>query len=318
LALSPRKIVLPNALEEVVRFADLPRLINRHNIAKDDIVYLSLEKVPFMSPYGLLGLLLIGKDIYEVTQRKSYIYARKDKLIKYLERMDFFEIGKAWFNRPNILDKPYYKFSRDAQTKNLLEIQQIGSNVDIGKFQVDSIVTKFGKRASAILQSFEKRMDVNSFIKVMAELCTNVYTHSLSDGYVAIQRYNYEKRGFQVVKLAVMDDGIGIKSSLEKRYKYGFQNESEYLKMALEPNISGAGDRGFGLCEVKSIVEKSQGYLWINSGGAAILIEPHGKKARFREYINLPLLRGTRIAIILAFGKITFSIDTAVDENLYS
>jgi hypothetical protein len=297
---------MPDGLEEISKFVDIIDCIRYRNLNMDDIIYIDLKKVSFISPYGLLGLLLIGRYLYELTGEKSHIIDSKDKLIQYLERMDFFKIGTQWFHTPSILKKVNYKYARSSKTDSLLEIQEIGSNTTQGKSDVDSIILKFRQRALAILDDFQKRMNIDFFIKIIAELCTNVYTHSQSNGYVAIQRYNYEKRGYEVVKLSVMDYGIGIKNSLEKRYNFKFDNEVDYLKKSLEPNISGAGDRGFGLYEVKDIVENSLGYLWINSGQSSILIDSNKKPL---EYTNLPFLNGTRIAIILAFENITFPLD---------
>jgi hypothetical protein len=303
----PLKIILSDGLKDIVQFKDvLTTVINRAPQSTDE-VYLDLQKVSFISPYGLLGLLLLGKHVYESTGQKIHVFARKDKLIQYLERMDFFKAGDTWFNKPSILKKRGYKFSRRDESNKLLEIHKISTHENMGKFDVDEIVSKFRQRATVILDSFQQKMDVNFFIKVMTELCTNVYTHSQSDGYVAIQRYLYDKRGFEVVKLAVMDDGIGIKKSLLKRYDFKYQNECEYIKKAFEPRISGAGDRGFGLYEVKSIVENSHGYLWVNSGDSAILLQPH--EVKFKEYVNIPFFKGTRIAIILAFERISFPLD---------
>jgi hypothetical protein len=116
-----------------------------------------------------------------------------------------------------------------------------------------------------------------------------------------------------VIKLAVVDYGIGIKHSLETKYKYNFRNDSEYIKKALEPGISGLGDRGFGLYEVQKIVKDSGGYLWMNSGESAVLLNPENQLI---EYANLPFLKGTRIAIILAFGKLNFVLDTDTRHTL--
>lgn len=306
------RLALPDGLNDIAKFGSVIHRLQAYRLNFNDQVYIDLKNVPFISPYGLTGLLLLGKHIYKITNNRSYVIDSKEEVIKYLERMDLFEIGSSWFHHPEIKNK----HSRNEKTKKLLEIQKISTSKEQGKLDVDEITEKFRKRASLILDSFQDRMDVNYFVKVIGELCTNVYTHSQSDGYIAIQRYNYPQREFEVVKLSVMDDGIGIKSSLNAMYNFNYQNETDYLIKALEPNVSGAGDRGFGLYAVKSIIEKSAGYLWINSDESAILIEPGEIKAK--EYINLPFMKGTRIAIILSFGKIDFSLDKDGQDNLLS
>lgn len=296
-------IVLPDGLDDVSGFGEVVTRLNVPSLGIDDVVDIDLANVSFISPYGLVGLLLLGKEIYQRTSRKSRLIDNNEDKLKYLERMDFFKMGELWFHDPQVSQK----HARNSRTRRLFEIHKISVSKGKGKFDVDEIVSEFRDRASLILDSFQEKMNVSSFIGVMGELCTNVYTHSKSDGYIAIQRYDYPRHGFEVVKLSVMDDGIGIRSSLEAMYKFKYQKESDYLLKALEPQISGAGDRGFGLAAVKSNVEKAAGYLWINSGSSAILLEPGSK--RIKEYINIPYLRGTRIAIILTFNKLNFMLD---------
>ncbi len=302
-------IDIPDGLEDVDKFRFVIDKINKSTLTLDSAVYFNLRNVSFISPYGLLGLLFLGKYVFKRTAKKITIIAVKDDFLLYLERMDFYKQGSEWFNSPN-LENTYL---RKYETDKLLEIQKISTNIEQGKLDVDDIIVKFRQRAKRILRNFRNKMDVDQFVKVMSEICTNVYTHSRSEGFVAIQRYNYQRTGFEVVKLAVVDYGIGIKNSLEDKYKYNFQHDSDYLKMAMEPGVSGLGDRGFGLYEVRRIVTDTLGYLWINSGDSAILLNPENQ---LKEYINLPLLRGTRIAIILAFGELHFHLDTDTRHSL--
>ncbi len=305
----PYNIDIPDGLEDIDKFGFVIDKISKSKLVKGNAVYFNLRNVSFISPYGLLGLLLLGKFVFKVTEKKITIIALNDEFLQYLERMDFYEQGGEWFNPPNLENK----FLRNCKTTKLLEIQKISTTVEQGMLDVDDIVIKFRHSAARILANFREKMNVNRFVKVMSEICTNVYTHSQSEGFVAIQRYNYQRTGFEVIKLAVVDYGIGIKHSLEAKYKYNFRNDSEYIKKALEPGISGLGDRGFGLYEVQKIVKDSGGYLWMNSGESAVLLSPENQLI---EYANLPFLKGTRIAIILAFGKLNFVLDIGTRHTL--
>lgn len=301
-------IDIPDGLDDIDKFSHVLERIQRSKLEPDTPVTVNLRNVRFISPYGLLGLLLIGKEIFERTGTKITVIDIKHELIRYLERMDFFKKGNRWYHDPQIDGK----FSRSSETKSLLEVHKISTSDD-GRGDVDDIVIQFRKRAVSILSTFRKKMNVDFFVKVMTELCTNVYTHSHSDGYVAIQRYKYQKTGGELVKLAVADDGIGIRKSLSARHNYDFSTDSDFIKMALEPGVSGAGDRGLGLHEVQKIVKDSSGYLWINSGSGAILCTPDGK---LNKFLNLTPCRGTRIAIILSVGEIKFQLDTTDRHSL--
>ncbi len=302
-------IDIPDGLDDIDKFGYVIDRIDKCKLEQNTPVTINLRNVRFISPYGLLGLLFIGKQIYERTGSRIHVIDTNYELIRYLERMDFFKKGSQWFHDPQI----DMKFSRSSETKSLLEIQKISTSKDHGKGDVDDIVIKFRHRAASILSTFRKKMNVDFFVKVMSELCTNVYTHSGSDGYVAIQRYKYQKSGLEIVKLAVVDDGIGIRQSLSAKHKFDFLNDSEFIGMALEPGVSGAGDRGLGLHEVQKIVRDSSGYLWINSGVGAVLCTPDGK---LNKYANLPSCRGARIAIILSLGEIKFELDTQDQHSL--
>lgn len=302
-------------LQQVHNFHRLFPLILRRNILPGEDVYFDISKVKFVSPYGLLGLLLIGKNIFSKSQKEIQLFGKDIKIIQYLERMDFFKIGCEWFRRPKIMDYEENRFLRNPRTSSLLEIQVVGENEHIGPDDVDDIVTKFRSRGTLILDTFQDRLNVNQFVNVLSELCTNVYSHSRSEGYVAIQRYRHTwEDEYEIVKLAVFDYGIGIKRSLEQKHNLFFEYDVEYLQKALELGVSGAGDRGFGLAAIRKLIDKASGYLWINSGQSALFVNA-GYMGKSYKIVNLPYFPGTRVAVMLTSKKVEFALDKEEKED---
>ncbi len=53
----------------------------------------------------------------------------------------------------------------------------------------------------------------------LSEVCQNIIEHSENKGFVGIQKYRFQNLNKNVVKIAVMDVGIGFRKSLSSRFK---------------------------------------------------------------------------------------------------
>jgi anti-sigma regulatory factor (Ser/Thr protein kinase) len=108
--------------------------------------------------------------------------------------------------------------------------------------------------------------DVLDATKVVSELCYNVVDHSQTEGVAVAQIYQ-DRTGKRFVSLAVVDDGVGIRSSLAQRYPEAASwSHAKAVQQALDGLSSRPLGGGAGLRSVRAIVRRYQGRLAIRSG----------------------------------------------------
>jgi anti-sigma regulatory factor (Ser/Thr protein kinase) len=255
---------------------------------------IDLRDVSFIDPYGMVGLLEIGELCVLEDVRKTIVLPKSDEVCRYLDRMDFFTFAKRYFS---LEDTSYDtgKYQRSSDSDVLLEITPIEKTNDI-----HFIVGKVRDRAQAILAThlrYDERA-INGFIVALSEICQNIIEHSENKGFVGIQKYRYQSLGRNVVKIAVMDVGVGFRKSLANRFK--LQNDFEAIDKALLHGASRYEDegRGHGLAGVRKFVTQWQGRLSIRSGTARLSIIPQWARGRDQER-NLTFFPGSQINILL-------------------
>ena len=116
--------------------------------------------------------------------------------------------------------------------------------------------------------------------------------------FVGIQKYHFQNLNKNVVKIAVMDTGIGFRQSLSKRFS--FQNDLKAIEEAMIRGASRYADegRGHGLAAVRRFVNQWNGKISIRSGTAKGSIIPEWAWGKEKEY-NLAFFPGTQINILL-------------------
>jgi signal transduction histidine kinase len=294
-------LVSPPYLDENT-FEKLFLQLNSKQANLKNEVNINIEQVEFIDPYGIVGLLELGWHL----RKKSGIIPvltlpQSEDVLKYLERMNFLaNAGNVFEIEPSNL-KIEEKFLRSKHSDVLLEITKIEGTDDI-----HSIVDKVKERAEVILHTHLNydTSAIDSFVVALSEICQNIPEHSQDIGYVGIQKYFYEKKlGKNVVKIAVMDSGIGIKESLAVKYSARYKNWSDLIaiKLALFEGASRYDDigRGHGLTGVRKLVQKWDGKFTIRSGAAKVGIVPEWDTTRFQQSSSLSFFPGTQISIIL-------------------
>ncbi len=259
-------------------------------IRSDEI---DLRDISFIDPYGMVGLLEIGELCMIEDVKKTVLLPRSAEVLRYLERMDFFPHAKRYFTL-----EPAHAPSPDSRAPDsdvLLEITPIERAHDI-----HSIVGTVEERAQSILAK-HLRYDgkaVNNFIVALSEICQNIIEHSENKGFVGIQKYRYPGLGRNIVKIAVMDAGIGFRKSLSSRFK--LRSDIEAIEKALLHGASRHADegRGHGLAAVRRFVTHWDGKISIRSGTARAALIPKWSRGREQER-NLTPFPGTQINIIL-------------------
>ncbi len=256
---------------------------------------IDLGSVSFIDPYGMLGLLEIGELCMLEDIKKTIILPRSAEVCAYLDRMDFFSHARRYF----LFDQPYHTpfsgKSRNQESDVLLEITSIERSNDI-----HFIVGAVRDRAQAILSNnlhYDERA-INSFIVALSEVCQNIIEHSENRGFVGIQKYRFSSMNKNVVRIAVMDVGVGFRKSLSGRFK--LYDDLEAIDRALLHGASRYEDegRGHGLASVRRFIDQWHGKLSIRSGTARLSIIPPWSRGREHER-NLAFFPGAQINILL-------------------
>jgi hypothetical protein len=293
------RIYCPKILDEST-FENLINQLDKIGVDFGMPVTIDLSKAQFIDPYGILGLLEIGRYLSERDLSLSLILPHSEEVIKYMERLDFFKIASELFSLDLDDAWPQEPFFRSPHSDVLLETRKIEGTDDI-----HNLVEEVRQRAETILTSHLK-YDANAidyFVVALSEVCQNIPEHSEDIGYVGIQKYFYGKKlGKNIVKIAVMDLGVGIRESLTPKYAPSVKNWSdlEAINLALFKGASRFDDpgRGQGLTQVRKLVERWKGKLMIRSGTARSGIIPPWEISRPKRS-SLKDFPGTQISIIL-------------------
>ena len=256
---------------------------------------IDLGALSFIDPYGMVGLLEIGELCMLEDVRKTVLLPRSGEVRRYLDRMDFFTFAKRYFSLEDTVPDSAEKYQRNSASDVLLEITPIEKSNDI-----HFIVGKVQDRAQAILAThlhYDART-INGFIVALSEVCQNIVEHSENKGFVGIQKYRYPSMNKNIVKIAVMDAGIGFRKSLSSRFK--LKSDIEAIDKALLHGASRYEDegRGHGLAAVRRFVNQWQGKFSIRSGTARLSIIPSWARGSEQQR-NLTFFPGSQINIML-------------------
>lgn len=260
-----------------------------------ELEVIDLKGMTFIDPYGMVGILEIGELYRSEGEKKTLYLPESEEVIRYLERMDFFKFAGKYFTLEPSEPKISGKYLRSSYTDVLLEITPIEKSDDI-----HFIVGRVKDRAQSILTSHLNYDEsaINGFIVALSEVCQNIIEHSETTGYVGIQKYHFQNINKNVVKIAVMDIGIGFKKSLSERFK--IRNDFDAIDKALLHGASRYADegRGHGLAAVRRFVNRWNGKLSIRSGTAKLSIIPDWAWGKGKE-VKLTFFPGSQINIML-------------------
>ncbi len=246
---------------------------------------LDLKQVNFIRPYGVIALVIAGRDLSKRSGKTVIIKNISMKVYQYLERMNLFEVSSDWLQPTDILEQ---RWNRTLRTYNLLELTIVNQFEDIG-----TIVS----RSNNIFERWLQQSYLRDLLNVLIELCANIYEHS-GDCYgcVLIQKVTYLDQA--VVRLAVGDLGCGVRGSLLGVNESNVIEDSlNYLLKAMNGQTSRlTGRGGLGLRQVERIAGASNGCLWLRSGNSAIFSRGVGTIQGIRNLVYVP---GTQVTVEL-------------------
>ena len=266
-------------------------------IGGGDRVLVDARHLRWADPYGIIGLLSLGRALGDSGVRPSLQFPQNPDVARYLGRMGFASAAQEVYE---LHAAPRGRAPAES-SRVLLEITPIRSNDD-----VHGVVDQVSERAGDIL--VEKlgygRAAGAQFSIVLSEVCQNITEHAGSGGWVGIQSYNWQKRlGRNVVVIAVMDLGVGFRGSLAKEHAARFGDrwsDTTALEAAFIHGVTRFRDpgRGQGIKNIRKSVGRWGGKISIRSGTARIADVPEWDDAPPMESA-LPFLPGSQIRIVL-------------------
>jgi hypothetical protein len=247
---------------------------------------LNLENAGFVKPMGIMALVLTARRIAEQSGHSVYLVNLTPDLQSYLERINLFTVAKEWLQLDEELPAEQ-RWDRNPQTSNLLELTPIIDASDVARVM---------ERAEAIFSRWLQLPNLNSLLKVISELCSNIYQHSGDPhGFVMIQRYRVVSRHEVDVVLAAGDMGRGIRGSLAAKYPELGDEPVNYIQAAMDGHTSrDTGRGGLGLRTVEETVAKEGGYVWLRSETAAIRSFGLDRRYPFTDLAPMP---GTQVVV---------------------
>jgi anti-anti-sigma regulatory factor len=293
------RLVPPSSLDEST-FERLIRQIEGLDQVAAGEVIIDLEHVRFVDPYGMVGLLALARFLRQRPLDPVLMLPRSEEVMKYLDRMDFSRHAERLCAIDLTTLWPDGEYARSTHSDVLLEITPINRSEDI-HYIVDSV----RDRAQTILSQnlHYEQAAIDGFVVALSEVCQNIPEHSEDVGYVAIQKYFYGRRlGKNLVKIAVMDLGVGFRASLAPKYAAQAAEWSDLmaLRLAMFEGASRYDDpgRGQGLSAVRRFVERWHGKLMIRSGSARVGLSPAWDRSAPRQ-TKLTPFPGTQVSIVL-------------------
>jgi len=290
-------LLLPDRCRDVYAFEDIIGLGER--ISRERISILDLSSLTFIEPYSMLALLLLGRNHLRNTGERLRLVNIPLNIHQYLARMDFLSAGV--FDCTSRLDEKLL-YRRSSFSNRVIEVTDIPGRERESIRAISGIIAVFRKQARHILKYWLNTEIIDYFVTVISEVCQNIFEHSLDSGYCAMQTYSVGSE--HVVRLVIVDSGIGIRESFSGREEFASEHGSRIIERALTTPISSKRRFGYGLCQVNAIIEKLKGSIYIRSGesSAAVLYNRRQSGAShlfLRD--DLALFPGTQISISL-FG----------------
>lgn len=213
------------------------------NTEHNERINIDLSNLKWISPVGNAAL---AATLHKLNSRYDIIISipdsdSADKVIGYMERMNFFEICpkgiKTAFENNCDMEK-YYKRHRNDQTNALFELQRVEDYSDVGPLQ---------KSIRDIMKGKLSPNRVSDIASIIGELANNSIEHGGTPCFPCVQYYPQKKK----VEIAICDFGKGIVRTLKNLVPHN--SSHEVVCKAILTNASGVEDedRGRGLMEVK-------------------------------------------------------------------
>lgn len=256
------------------------------------------QNLGFVTPFGML---LIGAKIRRFCSKRqtTQFFDRNYKGKSYAANMGFFHsVNQPFGKKPGEL-----KGNTNYIPISDVSIKQLGIKARFNtEHMVESVERKAKKLAIVLCNEDPDLLDTLTY--AIREIMRNVVEHGDVNKIWYAGQYWPTK---DIVEVAILDEGIGIKKSLLKNPKLDIKDDEDALLLAIEPGISGntkpfdANDpfsnSGFGLFMTSRICQEGGDFV-ICSNSRLLHIN-----ARRRVIKNINF-QGTAVRLRLKVSKI--------------
>ncbi len=263
------KIQIPKKLD---LFSTLNFCNTIDSIQEDDVYVYDYENMSTVEPFGML---LLGSKIRKFVGLKEGCSHEDCNFEgnKYAAHMGFFKsVYQDFGKEPGEASGS----NRYIPITNI-NIKDIKNKAIRNKKDIYEYIEDIAKDLTKVLSRNNETLMKCLSYSIM-ELLRNVYEHSDSEELWYAAQYWPSKN---MVEIAILDEGIGIRNSFQKNKKINVKNDEEAIKLALSPGISKSGigkvssdaydNTGFGLYMISNIC-KNGGDFVICSGSKCLVI----------------------------------------------
>lgn len=188
------------------------------------------------------------------------------KMMNEGKKIKFFKLtatSKHYFERMGL-----FKILKLDSEMKIVEHESAGRFITIQVIKDTNELDKFIKEMIPLLHSEQKK--VEPIIYIIFELVRNVFEHAFSEEGAIVCAQYYKKSN--IIRIGVVDNGIGIKKSLEKLYHP--KDDMTAISLALTPGITGTTKKiggteenaGAGLFFIKSLAKVNRDFFMVYSG----------------------------------------------------
>ena len=235
----------------------------RRIVHEGQLITVDLYDLDFIGPsFPTILLAMMGHLAEDCGARVLLIPPKSRAISAYLDRIDFFAYARsiADFDTQFLSDINQYRSGKRSLT--ILEINRVSEESNTKSIINNILICGHDMMAANLHYKHSK---IDTFLKIVAELCLNITDHSESWGVVLIQYLSYLEN--PVARISVVDKGIGIKASLVKKdAEYRSKNDCECIKAVLQGGMTRKEGRSLGLYAIRRFVNEWNGTMRVRSG----------------------------------------------------
>lgn len=270
----PSKLDLASSLKFVTKL---------HGSPQADKYIFDCKYTKWVEPFGLL---FVTNEILSFYKNRSHMKCSfrnfRGRRLSYAGHMGFFKAIKLDYgNNPG--EAPG---NENYLPITILRVEDLEKQAAEQYHSIGKIIEKYAIQLACLLahQQYGDLVDTLSYS--FQEIIRNVVEHSKSDILVYCAQYWPSEK---LVEIALIDNGVGIRSTLSNNPHLNIENDAKSLSMALTPGVSGKmykgkksnphdfwENAGMGLYLTSRICSNSENFF-ISSGNAGALINSKGK-----------------------------------------